>query len=191
MENENYIEQLGRYGKCSHGMKSYLRIISKAEKYQKHQRVGIDQITTGAFPFVAQGCIRLYTYDFENSKEHTLGFWFVGEFLPGFAGHPKIGTGLLSFEFLEDSIIITIPENHFSSILHHFREAAEITEAYQWEQLAKFIDQLLIRNTLNASGRLQAILASQPEIAKKAAIKDIASYLGIDGRTLSRLRGQK
>ncbi|WP_354357531.1 hypothetical protein [Pedobacter sp. UYP30] len=172
-------------------MKSYLRIIIKTTHYQKHQKLPIDQITIGAFPFLAHGCIRLYAYDFENLKEHTLGFWFNGEFLPSFGDHPKIGTGLLSFEFLEDTTIINIPEKHFLSIVHHFREAAEIIKAYHWEQLAKFIDQLVIRNTLRASGRLQAVLAIQPELVKKAAVKDIASYLGIDERTLSRIRGQK
>jgi hypothetical protein len=45
--------------------------------------------------------------------------------------------------------------------------------------------------TLSATERYQQFCRQYPEVAKKSALRHIASYLGIDIATLSRIRKKK
>ncbi|TCD07677.1 Crp/Fnr family transcriptional regulator [Pedobacter frigidisoli] len=191
METENYIDHLERYAPISQGIRAYLRIIVKISHYHKHQRIDIGQITHGCYPLILRGAIRLYASGAENLSEHTLAFWFEQDFIPCFAHQQTPFAGNLQIDFLEETQVLSIPEKHSLSILKLFRESGQMVHAYQWEQQARLIDQLLIRNVLNAAEGYRTILSLQPEIAKKATVRDIASYLGVDERTLSRIRAVK
>ncbi len=66
-----------------------------------------------------------------------------------------------------------------------------------WRQIAKDVDEMKYTNLMNRSIRFQTLSAGEryrlfiqnnPEILKKVALRHIASYLGIDKATLSRIR---
>lgn len=191
MEPEDYINHLETYGLISHGMRAYLRIIVKTDYYQKHHRLSIDKVTHGHFPMISKGGIRLFATDEENLSENTLAFWFEKDFIACFSYQSTPSADNLTLEFMEDTQILSIPEKHALSTLRLFRESAKLSEAYHLEQQSRLIHQLLIRTSLSAAKGYKAILQLQPEIAKKAIVRDIASFLGIDERTLSRIRAEK
>lgn len=188
METEHYIDLLERYGQVSYGMRAYLRVVLKTEVYQKHQRLSLSSLTHGQYALIADGAMRLFASGDENLSENTLAFWFKDNFIPCFGNGRTPFAGHLSIEFMADTQILSIPEKHALSILKLFRESAKIFQASHWEQQSHLIDQLLIRNSLSAATGYEAILRLQPDIAKKATVRDIASFLGIDERTLSRIR---
>jgi CRP-like cAMP-binding protein len=74
-------------------------------------------------------------------------------------------------------------------------ELMEVVPA--WRQIAKDVDEFKYNALMNRSIQLQTLTASeryllfmkkQPDILQRVALKHIASYLGIDIATLSRIR---
>lgn len=77
----------------------------------------------------------------------------------------------------------------------------KVNELYQkvpvWQQITKDVDEFKFQDQLNRSISFQTLSATEryqlfcqnyPEIIKKVALRHIASYLGIDIATLSRIR---
>lgn len=191
METEDYIKHLETYGAVSHGMRAYLRIVVKTNHFQKHHRLSLDKVAFGHYPLISAGAIRLFGTDNETLSENTLAFWFENEFIGCFNNQNTSLASNTFIEFMQDTEVFSIPEKHALSILRLFRESAKIFESYHWEQQSRLFDQLLIRISLSAAKGYKAILRIQPEIARKATVRDIASFLGIDERTLSRIRAEK
>ena len=72
-----------------------------------------------------------------------------------------------------------------------------IREVPAWRQIGKDVDEAMYNSLLNRSIQLQTLTASEryelfikkhPDILQRVALKHIASYLGIDIATLSRIR---
>jgi len=72
-----------------------------------------------------------------------------------------------------------------------------IREVPAWRQIGKDVDEAMYNSLMNRSIQLQTLTASEryelfikkhPYILQKVALKHIASYLGIDIATLSRIR---
>lgn len=66
-----------------------------------------------------------------------------------------------------------------------------------WRQIGKDVDEAMYNSLMNRSIQLQTLTASEryqlfmkkhPDILQRVALKHIASYLGIDIATLSRIR---
>ena len=191
MESEHYIEKLKEHGTVSEGMSAYLRTTLTSNHYPKNQRLPASLLSDGQYPLLISGTIRLFTQMDENLSEHTLAFWFKNDFLADLCNNPLILQTQLHIEFLEDSQVMSVPEKHALSLLRHFREAPKTFQYYHHEQQSRLFEQLLIRNSLSAAERYQAVLRLQPQIARIATVRDIASYLGIDERTLSRIRSSR
>ncbi|NTE01521.1 hypothetical protein G6M26_27025 [Agrobacterium tumefaciens] len=188
MESEHYIQSLKKYGPVSEGMSAYLHTVLMRHDYRKNQRLALNEFTNRHYPLLTGGAIRLFTEMDENLSEHTLSFWFKNDFIATLGNKPLLHQTNLHLEFLQDSQVMSIPEKHVLSLLRHFREAPKTFQQYHLEQQAQLLEQLLIRNSMAAPERYKAVLRLQPAIARIATVRDMASYLGIDERTLSRIR---
>lgn len=188
MESEHYIRSLKKYGPVSEGMSAYLHTVLMSDHYQKNQQLALSECSHGHYPLLINGAVRLFTEIDENLSEHTLAFWFKDDFIATLADKPLLHQSNLHLEFLQDSQITSIPEKHVLSLLRHFREAPKTLQQYHLEQQAQLLEQLLIRNSMAAPERYKTVLRLQPAIARIATVRNIASYLGIDERTLSRIR---
>ncbi|TBO44309.1 Crp/Fnr family transcriptional regulator [Pedobacter kyonggii] len=191
METENYIQRLETYQPFSYGMKAYLNVVLTEHSFNKNQRLSLEQLPFGHYPLLETGTVRLFAPDSENVEEITLGFWFSGRFLHQLHNlNPKAAKDL-QIEFLQDTLILSIPEKHALNLYRLFREANRLALAYFAAQHTDLLDQLYIRNHLNAAERYHRVNQLEPRIQRFAQVKDQASFLGIDEKTLSRLRSAK
>lgn len=92
--------------------------------------------------------------------------------------------------------IIAIEDSEFLAITYQ-----RMSELYQkvpiWRQIAKDVAEIKYNDLMSRSIKLQTLTASEryhqfvqnnPELIKRVALRHIASYLGIDIATLSRIR---
>ncbi|MFO7670286.1 MAG: Crp/Fnr family transcriptional regulator [Bacteroidales bacterium] len=137
--------------------------------------------------YLRRGLMRSFFYD-DQANDITTHFF-------------KAGSVVISMKSFNDQVpakenIIAIEDCELDVISYSkMKELTEMVPA--WRQISKDVDefkynQLMNRSiqlqTLTASERYQLFIRKQPEILRRVALRHIASYLGIDIATLSRIR---
>ncbi|MCG6187551.1 Crp/Fnr family transcriptional regulator [Maribellus maritimus] len=137
--------------------------------------------------FIERGLFRSFFYD-DNANDITTHFF-------------QPGTVLISMKSFNDQVparenIVALEDSEIYVINHE-----EMMELYKrvpaWRQITKDVDEMKYNDLMNRSIQLQTLTAKEryelfcqnyPEIIKRVALRHIASYLGIDIATLSRIR---
>lgn len=137
--------------------------------------------------YLRSGMMRSFFYD-DHASDITTHFF-------------RQGTVVISMKSFNDQVpsrenIITVEDCEIDVITHsRMLELMELVPA--WRQVAKDVDEFKYNALMNRSIQLQTLSASEryqlfvkkyPDILQKVALKHIASYLGIDIATLSRIR---
>jgi CRP-like cAMP-binding protein len=147
-------------------------------------------IISSKIAFVKTGLLRSFFYD-DDANEVTTQFF-------------QSGSLVISFDSFNNQIpskenIIAIDDSELFVISYQ-----KLNELYLsvpvWQQICKDLadkknKDLIARSvqfqTLSATERYQLFCRQYSEVSKKAALRHIASYLGIDIATLSRIRRKK
>jgi len=140
--------------------------------------------------FVKDGLLRSFFYD-DNANEITTNFYPSGSLVIAFDSFNNQIPSQENIVAITDSELFTI------SFL-------KMKELYQlvpvWNQVCKDIadqksNEMIARSvqfqTLSATERYHQFCQQNPEVIKYAALRHIASYLGIDIATLSRIRKKR
>lgn len=137
--------------------------------------------------YLRTGLMRSYFYD-DQANDITTHFF-------------KQGTVVISMKSFNDQVpsrenIIAMEDCELDVIT--YLQMQELMEAVPaWRQIAKDTDELKFNDLMNRSIQLQTLSASEryqlfvrkhPDILQRVALRHIASYLGIDIATLSRIR---
>ena len=141
----------------------------------------------GKIGLLRSGLLRSFFYD-DHANDITTHFF-------------KPGTVVISMESFNNRVpsreyIVTLEESELLVITYE-----KITELYEivpvWRQIAKDVDEMKFNDlmdrsiqlqTLSATERYQLFCQNNREILQRVALRHIASYLGIDIATLSRIR---
>ncbi|MEA3478993.1 MAG: Crp/Fnr family transcriptional regulator [Bacteroidota bacterium] len=137
--------------------------------------------------YLRTGLMRSFFYD-DHANDITTHFF-------------KAGTVVISMKSFNDQVpsrenIIAIEDCELDIITYkRMMELIEVVPA--WRQIVKDVDEFKYNEimnrsiqlqTLSASERYQLFISKHPEIIQRVALRHIASYLGIDIATLSRIR---
>lgn len=140
--------------------------------------------------FVKSGVLRAYFYD-DEANEVTTQFY-------------QPGSLIISFDSFNNQIpskenIVAIDASELFVI--SYRNLRELYNSVPvWQQICKDMadrksKELIARSiefqTLSAAERYQTFCQQYSEVSKRAPLRHIASYLGIDIATLSRIRSKK
>lgn len=141
----------------------------------------------GYVGFIESGLFRSFFYD-DNANEITTHFF-------------QPGTIVISMESFNNQVpakenIIALEDSKIYAV--SYREMMELYKMVPaWRQITKDVDEMKFNDLMNRSIQLQTLSAKEryelfcqnyPEIIKRVALRHIASYLGIDIATLSRIR---
>lgn len=143
--------------------------------------------TADRIGYLVSGLLRSYIYD-DRANDITTHFF-------------KPGTVVISMESFNHQVpsgeyIVTMEPSELLVITHD-----RMQELYRlvpvWRRIAKDVDEMKFNDLMNRSIQLQTLSASEryqlfcennSDILQKVALKHIASFLGIDIATLSRIR---
>lgn len=137
--------------------------------------------------FLQSGLLRAYFYD-DRANDITTHFF-------------KPGTVVISMESFNSQVpsgeYITAMEDS-ELLVVTFGQMQELYAAVPiWQQIARDVDEMKYNDLMNRAIQLQTLSASEryqlfcerhSDILQKVALKHVASYLGIDIATLSRIR---
>ena len=188
MDTENLLSALERVHPLSVGLRAYLSKIVTARYFSKDQQLQLTTQELDYLPFLLQGSTRLCYLDSPDKTEATLAYFFTDDLLPDLTYLPSDVKTKFYFHFMEDTIIQSISQRHILNILKLFSDARSLILSLSSHYLAFLFIQLYARNHLKSKQRYLFILSQQPEIDEIVKIKSISNFLGIDVKTLSRIR---
>jgi CRP-like cAMP-binding protein len=137
--------------------------------------------------FVAQGFLRSYAVD-EKGKEHIIQFapenWWIGEKTAGETGAPS----KIFIDAIEDSEVLSFDlAGHKLMIEKVPWYAAQFSAGIQRRSDAQN-KRILSSLTESAEQRYYQFIEQYPNIVQRVPLQMLASYLGMTGETISRIR---
>lgn len=140
-----------------------------------------------AYYIIENGLIRTFVYNMEHN-EITTDFFSDGEIaiVPSslFQRIPSIE----NLQALTDCIVWKITYENFQQLFHHLPGLREWGRSWFSHQLFALKQRTLEMITESAATRYHKLMKERPLVIRQAALKHIASYLGITDSSLSRIR---
>lgn len=139
--------------------------------------------------FIASGAVKAFAIDKEG-KENITCFKFENEFaasFPEFVAQEKSGR---SIKAIEDSIVYRISYPDYQHLLGQvtaWNGVIQLVMEQEYKQKERY---LLNYNNKSAVDKYRHVLSSEPMLVQRIATQDLASYLGITQRSLTRAKGQ-
>jgi len=138
--------------------------------------------------FINKGIIR--GYYFLETKEITNWFAQEKEFATCFYSFIAKKLSVESIGALEDCELIRIPYSALQELYARFPETERVGRIIMETYYLKLEERLLNIQFKSAKERYQNLMEFKPSIIRRAAMGQIASYLGITQETLSRIRAE-
>lgn len=152
------------------------------------ERIIIEGATARKMYFLVEGAVRYYHY--HDGIEKTIWFSFENNFVTSFYSYISGQKSKETVEALEDSILIEFSKEQLQ---HLIKQYPTINAAY-----IKVLEDTVIKKELalqrdyyTAAEKYQSLLVNFPHIIQRVALGHIASYLGVNQSTLSRIRNPK
>lgn len=139
--------------------------------------------------FIASGAVKAYAIDKEG-KENITCFKFENEFVTSFPEFVTQEKSRRSIRTIEDSIIYRINYPHYQLLLGQVTAWNGVIKSVMEQEYNQKERYLLNYNNRAAVDKYRHVLSSEPMLVQRIATQDLASYLGITQRSLTRAKGQ-
>lgn len=139
--------------------------------------------------FIASGAVKAFAIDKEG-KENITCFKFENEFAASFPEFVAQEKSRRSIKAIEDSIIYRISYPDYQHLLGQvtaWNGVIQLVMEQEYKQKERY---LLNYNNKSAVDKYRHVLSSEPMLVQRIATQDLASYLGITQRSLTRAKGQ-
>jgi CRP-like cAMP-binding protein len=155
---------------------------------KKHEYCLRDGQVCKSMVIVYKGGLRYFSRG--EKGDHTLGFAFEGEWLGDYESFLQQTTSDCYIEALEDSELFTLNYTDMQGLYQHsqrFERFGRLIAEKLFIKTARSKRNLMIHS---AEDRYLDLLTSQPHILERLPQHLIASYLGIQPQSLSRIRAK-
>jgi len=139
--------------------------------------------------FIASGAVKAYAKDKEG-KENITCFKFENEFVTSFSEFVMQIKSRRSIRAIEDSIIYRISYPDYRYLLDQvtaWNGVIKLVVEQEYYQKERY---LLNYNNKTAVDKYRYVLSNEPMLVQRIAMQDLASYLGVTQRSLTRVKGQ-
>lgn len=190
MKNENYIQEISGFSPLSAAFKTYLNGILSEYTFEAHRSIPLQDLAPISGAMVQSGALRMVHQNEHNGNEKTLYIYLKDSFLP----HPKVCESFelpLSLYFLKDTIIQGINPEFLPTIFKVFPEFINIQEKIYAQIIAHLIRHLIAISGTKSEERYEYLETRHRAIQTSIIQKYIASFIGIDIKTYSRLRSAR
>ncbi|QWT87042.1 Crp/Fnr family transcriptional regulator [Chryseobacterium sp. PCH239] len=139
--------------------------------------------------FIVCGGVKAYALD-KDGKENVTCFKFENEFVTSFQEFVQQKKSIRSIRAIEDSIIYRINFPDYQQLLTHVTAWNEVIKSVMELEYSQKESYMINYNNRSALDKYSYILTNEPILVKRVATQDLASYLGITQRSLTRAKGQ-
>ncbi|MBP2615664.1 Crp/Fnr family transcriptional regulator [Chryseobacterium jejuense] len=139
--------------------------------------------------FIASGGVKAYAIDKEG-KENITCFKFENEFVTSFPEFVKQEKSRRSIRAIEDSVIYRISFPDYQHLLDRVTAWNGVIKSVMEKEYSQKECYLLNYNNKSTVDKYLYVLSDEPMLVQRVATQDLASYLGITQRSLTRAKGQ-
>ena len=139
--------------------------------------------------FIEQGMVRSFYH--KEVKDVTISFSLTGEFITSMSGFITQQPTYENIEALEDCLVLEFCKDKLNELFKREPTWATIYRTVLEEYYVKLEEHLIFSKFKTAKERYAELLRDKPQIIKTASIGQIASFLGINIETLSRIRSDR
>ncbi|UWX58869.1 Crp/Fnr family transcriptional regulator [Chryseobacterium oranimense] len=139
--------------------------------------------------FITNGAVKAYAIDKEG-KENITCFKFENEFATSFPEFVAQEKSRRSIRTIEDSVIYKINYPDYQHLLDQVIAWNRVIKSVMENEYNQKERYLLNYNNRSAVDKYLHVLSNEPMLVKRIATQDLASYLGITQRSLTRAKGQ-
>jgi CRP-like cAMP-binding protein len=187
MEKADFVSFIGRVLPMEQKMAEEIAAFFHEETIGRGTMLLKEKQIADRYFFLLDGFARSYTYD-SDGNDITTGFYSAGQVMCDLDSFFKRTPSRENYLVLSDIRAYAIDFDRVQVAFHsvpYFREwgRAMLVNAY-----AALKDRMLSALRVPADQRYLHLLRSNPAIFQHAALKDVASYLGITDTSLSRIR---
>ena len=138
--------------------------------------------------FIQKGIVRAYC----DQDDHEVTFWFgrEGDTVLSYHSYIYDKPGYEFVELLEDARLFRLSSARLQELFQSDIHIANWGRKMAERELVKTEERLISRQFRTASERYAELLEESPELLQRVQLGHIASYLGINQVTLSRIRAQ-
>lgn len=140
--------------------------------------------------FVKSGLFRSYTYD-DNANEITQQFFPEGTLIISYDSFNNQVPSKENIKAIADSEVMVITYENQNKLYESIPAWKQICKDCSDQQNHEMIQRLREFQTLSATERYRKFCEENPSILQRATLGHIASYIGVDIATLSRIRKKK
>lgn len=139
--------------------------------------------------FITDGAVKAYAID-QEGKENITCFKFENEFVTSFSEFVAQEKSRRSIKTIEDSLIYTISYTDYQHLLGQVTAWNKVIKSVIEQEYTQKESYLLNYNNRSAVDKYRHVLSSEPMLVQRVSTQDLASYLGITQRSLTRAKGQ-
>lgn len=134
--------------------------------------------------YIERGGVR-YLHAAADGRQRTVGFGFEGGFAVDWQAFVRRGEGMLDIRMLADSTLLVVDSERFFEFMDgNDRLRCRISEGL----FATVSDSLMDFYLLSPEQRYLKFMARNPRISERLSMREIASFIGIEPESLSRIR---
>lgn len=188
MSYQTTLEQaLGEYLRLEPAALTYLTEQFQVRRVAKQDFLLRGGTTCDFWGFVHCGLLRVYT-ETDQGDEHTS--WFVKEqdFVTEYASFYYQRPSLENIVALEETEVLCLTHPQLQALYRAHPVFERLARLLYERQMANIKQRMLFRVRHGAAARYEHLLAYHPALVQRVPLKFLASYLGITGSTLSRIR---
>lgn len=139
--------------------------------------------------FITSGAVKAYAVDKEGEENITC-FKFENEFVTSFQEFVAQEKSRRSIRTIEDSVIYAISHVDYQYLLGQVTAWNGVIKSVIEQEYSQKERYLLNYNNKSAVDKYRHVLSNEPMLVQRVATQDVASYLGITQRSLTRAKGQ-
>lgn len=168
---------------------AYVAQACRVERFARKRTVLEAGARQRAIGFVAEGLVRGFYVDAQG-QEVTVRFVDRGGFVTHYTALIRDLPSRNAYRCLEDSTIVWIPLDRVRSGYDRYPALDRFGRLLAEGILSAQQDRLEDLLFLDAEERYRKIMAEAPDVVKRVSLAHLASYLGLQRPSLSRIRGR-
>ena len=137
--------------------------------------------------FIINGIVRIF-YSNSKGEEITSGFCLENDFVTSFKSFTTQQPSELIIQAVDDTELLVVDHDSLQKLYAESRTWLNIGRIVTQNEYLVMEKYASVLSSETAKEKYLRLLKEQPTVLQKAPIEDIASYLGVTRRTLSRIR---
>lgn len=139
--------------------------------------------------FIASGVVKAYAIDKEG-KENVTCFKFENEFITSFSEFVTQEKSRRSIRAIEDCLIYRINYPDYQYLLGQVIAWNRVIKSVMEQEYSQKESYVLNYNNKTVEDKYRHVLSNEPRLVQRVTTQDLASYLGVTQRSLTRAKGQ-